>query len=75
MFQDHLAQNKFIHRDLAARNILVYSHNVLKISDFGLSRDLYETNFYQPTSGRKLPYKWMPLEAISDQIFTIKSDV
>ncbi|KAL8623111.1 hypothetical protein ACOMHN_065725 [Nucella lapillus] len=30
---------------------------------------------YQPTSARKLPYKWMPIESIFDQVFTIKSDV
>lgn len=47
----------------------------LKISDFGLTRDVYETNMYQPTSARKLPYKWMAIEAVFDQTFTIKSDV
>lgn len=47
----------------------------LKISDFGLTRDIYETNMYQPTSSRKLPYKWMAIESIFDQIFTIKSDM
>lgn len=75
MLQEYLAQRKFIHRDLAARNILLYSHRQLKISDFGLARDVYETNMYQPTSARKLPYKWMPIESIFDQVFTIKSDV
>ncbi|BFY98517.1 hypothetical protein BsWGS_01557 [Bradybaena similaris] len=72
---EYLNQHRFIHRDLACRNILVSSHTVVKISDFGLSRDVYETNLYQPTSGRRLPYKWMPPESIFDQIFTIKSDV
>ncbi|CAG5126965.1 unnamed protein product, partial [Candidula unifasciata] len=72
---EYLNQHRFIHRDLACRNILMSSHTVVKISDFGLSRDVYETNLYQPTSGRRLPYKWMPPESIFDQIFTIKSDV
>ncbi|KAK7477978.1 hypothetical protein BaRGS_00030807, partial [Batillaria attramentaria] len=72
---EYLAERKFIHRDLAARNILLYSHRQLKISDFGLARDVYETNVYQPTSARKLPYKWMPIESIFDSVFTIKSDV
>ncbi|XP_059147566.1 uncharacterized protein LOC131935210 [Physella acuta] len=72
---EYLHQNRFIHRDLACRNILVSSHTTVKISDFGLSRDVYETNAYQPTSARKLPFKWMPIESIFDQIFTIKSDV
>ncbi|XP_067657376.1 tyrosine-protein kinase receptor torso-like isoform X1 [Haliotis asinina] len=72
---EFLSQKKFVHRDLATRNILVYSHRLLKISDFGLSRDVYETNVYQPTSARKLPYKWMALESIFDNVFTTKSDV
>lgn len=72
---EYLNQNRFIHRDLASRNILMASPKMVKISDFGLSRDVYETNAYQPTSARKLPFKWMPIEAIFDQVFTIKSDV
>lgn len=70
-----MASKKFIHRDLAARNILMYDEERLKVSDFGLTRDIYERNLYQPTSARKLPYKWMALEAIFDQVFTIKSDM
>lgn len=73
--QEYLAERKFVHRDLATRNILMFDMKLLKIADFGLSRDIYETCVYQPTSSRMLPYKWMPLEAIFDQIFTIKSDV
>ncbi|XP_048746177.2 tyrosine-protein kinase receptor torso-like [Ostrea edulis] len=72
---EFLSQRKFIHRDLAARNILMVDSRRLKISDFGLTRDIYETNMYQPTSSRKLPYKWMAIESIFDQIFTIKSDI
>lgn len=73
--QEFLEQRKFVHRDLAARNILVYDHRHIKISDFGLTRDVYETNVYQPTSARKLPYKWMAVESLFNQRFTIKSDV
>ncbi|XP_021358895.1 tyrosine-protein kinase receptor torso-like, partial [Mizuhopecten yessoensis] len=72
---EYLAEKKYVHRDLAARNILMSDFDCLKLSDFGLTRDVYETNIYQPTSARKLPYKWMAIEAIYDQIFTTKSDV
>ena len=75
IFQAFLEQRKFVHRDLAARNILLADKRHVKISDFGLTRDVYETSMYQPTSARKLPYKWMALESLFSQEFTVKSDV
>ena len=38
---------QIIHGDLAARNVLVFSNNVLKISDFGLSKKLYACGQYR----------------------------
>ena len=64
-----------MHRDLAARNVLVCDNNIVKISDFGLTRDIYETNVYVKETPGKLPVKWMSVEAIFNQIYTTKSDV
>jgi len=50
---------KLVHRDLAARNILVGSGKVLKISDFGLTRDVYEADTYLKQS--KVRYGFMSL--------------
>jgi len=39
-----------IHRDLAARNVLVANDNVLKIADFGLTRNVPNNDYYKKTT-------------------------
>ena len=41
-----LKSTQVIHSDLAARNILVFEGLTVKITDFGLSKNLYESSFY-----------------------------
>ena len=65
----------FVHRDLAARNVLVCEGKLVKIADFGLSRNVYAGKVYHSSKTRKLPIKWMSPEAIHDQVFTTESDV
>ncbi|XP_054290016.1 tyrosine-protein kinase receptor torso-like [Macrosteles quadrilineatus] len=72
---EYLASNRVVHRDLAARNVLVCHDQSVKISDFGLSRDVYEQNIYCKKSSEKLPVKWMALESLLHQIYTTQSDV
>lgn len=62
-----------IHRDLACRNILVGDGKTLKITDFGLSREI--ENVYVKTTKGKLPLKWMSIESIETREFTTCSDV
>ena len=43
----HVAKMRFLHRDLATRNCLVGDGLIVKIGDFGMSRDIYTTNYYK----------------------------
>ena len=70
-----MASKKLVHRDLAARNVLVGYNKILKISDFGLTRKLSENLVYMGSRGQRLPLKWMSLEAVFSDEFTMYSDV
>ncbi|XP_046352280.2 proto-oncogene tyrosine-protein kinase receptor Ret-like [Haliotis rufescens] len=72
---EYLSNMKFVHRDLAARNVLVGDGRVLKISDFGLSRDVYEADAYLKMTKGRIPVKWMAPESLYAQIYTTKSDI
>lgn len=70
-----MANNKIVHRDLAARNVLVCVNKIVKIADFGLSRDIYEDNIYKKSGAGRLPIKWLALESMLYQQYTSQSDV
>ena len=72
---EYLASHHYVHRDLAARNCLVGENLTVKISDFGLSRDIYAADYYRVQSKSLLPVRWMPPESILYGKFTTESDV
>ncbi|XP_065899786.1 ephrin type-B receptor 3-like isoform X2 [Dysidea avara] len=70
----YLSEKRFVHRDLAARNILVSENDICKISDFGMARDVADTNYYIMSCG-KIPVKWTAPEALSMRKYSTASDV
>ena len=66
-------------------NIITFTHiflarvderRVVKVADFGLTRDMYQSDYYREKTERPLPVKWMAIECLSSQkYFTSKSDV
>ncbi|CAF0748586.1 unnamed protein product [Didymodactylos carnosus] len=58
----YLETKKFVHRDIAARNVLVSNHECVKLSDFGLSREI-DNSYYKASKGKLLPVKWMAPES------------
>eukprot|EP00049_Salpingoeca_infusionum_P017950 m.355097 g.355097 ORF g.355097 m.355097 type:complete len:2186 (+) comp17178_c0_seq1:509-7066(+) len=72
---EYLGTKKIVHRDLAARNVLVGKDiAVVKLADFGMSRQVEESEYIKSSSDR-VPVKWMALESINEKKYTPASDV
>uniref|UniRef100_A0A8C1VDX4 receptor protein-tyrosine kinase n=1 Tax=Cyprinus carpio TaxID=7962 RepID=A0A8C1VDX4_CYPCA len=71
----YLSERKFVHRDLATRNCLVAENLVVKIADFGLSRNIYAADYYKASENDAIPIRWMPPESIFYNRYTSESDV
>lgn len=72
---DYLSSHHYIHRDLATRNCLVNNDLCVKISDFGMSQDIYVSDYFRLGDSEMLPIRWMPPEAIMFSTFSTESDV
>ncbi|KAH9282573.1 Mast/stem cell growth factor receptor Kit [Echinococcus granulosus] len=86
---EFLAENNVIHRDLATRNILMDAKYEPKICDFGLAvtvnspQDCSSGTPQQSSTGcyhiitfaKQLPFRILPPEALSKQLFYLSSDI
>ena len=54
----------------------VDSHRVVKVADFGLSRELFCRDYYRIGDDKTpLPVRWMAPESLKSSVFTTQSDV
>lgn len=77
---EYLSSRNVIHGDFAARNIKLCDGNIVKISDFALSKALkrsHDKNYQKikDDDPLPLPYKWMAIECFQERKFSHKSDV
>ncbi|XP_065150294.1 tyrosine-protein kinase Fes/Fps isoform X2 [Paramisgurnus dabryanus] len=71
----YLEAKKCIHRDLAARNCLVGEESVVKISDFGMSRQEQDGVYSSAGGMKQVPVRWTAPEALNYGRYTTESDV
>ncbi|KAL3118954.1 hypothetical protein niasHT_003737 [Heterodera trifolii] len=85
----YLVLRQVVHRDLAARNCLVSGDSDhrcrnatlrppirVKISDFGMSRNLYSSmDYYKMSSKSTVPIRWTAPECLSNGKYTHQSDI
>ena len=53
---------------------------MIKVADFGLTEDMYGTNYFRRTknetgSDEKVPIRWMAPESIDNDVYTEATDV
>lgn len=45
------------------------------VADFGLSKKIYNGDYYRQGRISKMPVKWIAIESLADRVYTTKSDV
>ena len=71
-----MEHKRLVHCDLAARNLLLAENGMIKVADFGLTKEIPigEECTYLP-AGVKLPVRWLALETIKEKEVSHSSDL
>eukprot|EP00040_Diaphanoeca_grandis_P016113 m.83014 g.83014 ORF g.83014 m.83014 type:complete len:662 (+) comp25583_c2_seq1:157-2142(+) len=75
---DHCCSMGFIHMDIAARNALLHTNNLVKLSDFGITRPVdKETGKFRLSGQLRMAVRWMAPETLGKHpiLFSEKTDV
>ncbi|XP_062304162.1 inactive tyrosine-protein kinase 7a [Osmerus eperlanus] len=71
---EHLSNQRFVHKDLATRNCLISAKRHVKVSALGLSKDVYNNEYYHYRQAW-IPLRWLPAEAVFEDDYSTKTDV
>ena len=74
---EYISTKHLVHRDVSARNCLVGEKLLVKLADFGLSRDTAKNNAksYYKKEGGMVPVSWTAPEALTYGKYTTSNDV
>ena len=53
---EYLSELKYVHRDVACRNCLVNAGRTVKLADFGMTRPMFESDYYRFSKKGKTRY-------------------
>jgi hypothetical protein len=73
---EHLVAHSLLHLDLAARNCLLHTCNVVKIADFGATRQLpADAKDMKLAEVLKVATRWLAIETMDHRVVSEKTDV
>jgi len=73
---EHMAACRLVHCDIACRNVLVDKDNVMKVADFGLTRQFNDgKDTHTMVNPAKMPIKWVAIEGLRAPVFSEATDM
>lgn len=80
--ETHLRPNRLPDRDEPCPDLTAFpnlgrlNENMsVCVADFGLSKKIYNGDYYRQGRIAKMPVKWIAIESLADRVYTSKSDV